>query len=165
MVMYTAQEVIVLRFRQKVMKEQLIKFALVLGVELTFPCLLSIISLVRGDDDIVGMLVFWVLFSSILIAITLIGLYYLEHFEIYDDKIVVKTIYGIKSQVMLANVLSVEEKKINLIGRGELLRDFYVLNDGRNDRASNGCYNGKKYNVRIYKTPELTAFLSDHQLL
>ena len=154
-----------MRFKQKVMKEELIKFAVVFGIELAFVCILCIISLMRDEDAIAVMLGFLVVFSPILIAITLIGLYYLEHFEIYDDKIVVKTIYGIKSQVMLCDVLSVEEKKINLIGRGELLRDFYVLNDGRKDRVTDGCHNGKKYNVRIYKTPELTAFLSDRQLL
>ena len=42
-------------------------------------------------------------------------------------------------------------------------KEFYILNDGRKNNKNfaniNSCYNKKKFNLRIYKTPELEKFI------
>ena len=94
------------------------------------------------------------------------GLFDSERFEIYEDKIIVRNnALRIRNMVLLENVKFVEEGKLS-IGGAENFVDYYILNDGRKNKRSgwqyrNGIYNKKKYNLRIYKTEELEAFLKE----
>ena len=88
-----------------------------------------------------------------------------EMFEIYEDKIVARNILRIKNTVLFENVKFVEEGKLNLLLHGEIV-DYYILNDGRKNKRPGWQYrndfrNRKKYNLRIYKTDELEAFLKE----
>ncbi len=88
----------------------------------------------------------------------------MEWFCIYQDRIEVRNIYGIRNVVYYKDVLFVEELDIPLGSYGWKKR-FYIFNDGRNNNDSdidyNSCYNSKKYNLRIYKTPQLEDYITN----
>ena len=89
-----------------------------------------------------------------------------EKFEIYEDKIIVRNALRIKNVVLLKNVKFVEEGKLPLLDKGPVDVDYYILNDGRKNKRPgwphrNKFINRKKYNLRIYKTAELEAFLKE----
>ena len=153
-------------FKQGVLKEEKIKFLItVIGSFLPF-LVVTIIGIIQQEFQAVGvflLIIFLPLFSLIL----LIGLTNFEWFNIYEDRIEVRYIFGLKNTVYFDDVLNVQQVKINLTTRG-MEKEFYIFNDGRKNTKCianiNSCYNKKKFNLRIYKTIELEKFINMKKL-
>ena len=92
-----------------------------------------------------------------------------EWFYIFDDRIEARYLLGVKNQVFFSDVLSIEEAVIYLTVHGNNKKQFYFFNDGRKNNNhfldQNTSRNQKKYNLRIYKTPQLEEFVKNHPAL
>ena len=151
-------------FKQNVLKEEIIKFLIVvIGVHTIFISII-VIGLITEENPELLLFSLSIIFIPILILMILIGFKYLEWYCIYDDHIEVRNIYGKKNSVFFNNVSSVEEIKINLTTRG-MKKVFYIFDDGRKNNGNifdvNSCYNNKKFNLRIYKTNELENYITN----
>lgn len=151
-------------FKQKVLKEEKIKFGICMSVIVFVYVALAVI-IVVNQNDLYALLILTLLFLPWFLMSLLVALYYLEWFCVYEDRIEVKTVFGIKNSVYYDKVCYIEELKINLTTRG-LVKDFYIFNDGRKNTSNtldvNSCYNNKKRNVRIYKTNELENYINNY---
>lgn len=148
-------------FKQGVLKEEKIKFLIAIIAPFIPFFVVSVIGIVQGE--IQSVLVFSLIFLVPLFSLILLfGLMNLEWFNIYEDRIEARYLFGIKNIVYFDNVLDVQQVKINLTTRG-MEKEFYIFNDGiknnKNFANINSCYNKKKFNLRIYKTPELEKFI------
>ena len=98
----------------------------------------------------------------------LISLHF-EWFYIFDDRIEARYLLGVKNQVFFSDVLSIEETVIYLTVHGNNKKQFYIFNNGRKNSNhivdQNSSRNQKKYNLRIYKTPQLEEFIKNHPSL
>ncbi len=110
-------------------------------------------------------------FETVLLLIFLISLLFcspvfivldnFEWFEIYEDRIICRCIYGYKNFVLFENVTSIIEKDLFIYKDSK--KAYYIFEDGR--KTNNNIigyttyYNKRKYSFRIYKTEELDAFL------
>ena len=134
-------------FKQGVSKEEEIKFLItVIGSFIPF-LVVAIIGMVHQEFQAVVVFlltIFLPLFSLIL----LFGLMNLEWFNIYEDRIEARYIFGVKNIVYFDDVLDVQQTKINLTTRG-IEKEFYIFNDGRKNNKSianvKSCYNKKKF--------------------
>lgn len=151
-------------FKQKVLKEEKIKFVIVIACVTILYVFISIISLIKNYEVKFLILLFLVISLPIFLLLILIGLKYLEWYYIYDDHIEVRNIYGVKNTVYFNNVSLIEEVEINLTTRG-MKKTFYIFNDGRKNNNNileiNSCYNNKKFNLRIYKTDMLENYIKN----
>ena len=112
-------------FKQGVLKEEKIKFLItVIGPFIPF-LVVTIVGMVHQEFQavIVLLTIFLPLFSLIL----LFGLMNLEWFNIYEDRIEARYLFGIKNIVYFDNVLDVQQVKINLTTRG-MEKEFYIFN-------------------------------------
>ena len=161
-------------FKQNVLKEEIIKFLIVVIGVLTPYIAIIVICLIKEENPKLLLFGSSIIFFPILILTILIGFKYLEWYCIYDDHIEVRNIYGKINSVFFNNVSTVEEIEINLTTRG-MEKVFYIFNDGRKNTSNifniNSCYNNKKTNLRIYKTNVLENYIIntlkfsiDHQL-
>ena len=151
-------------FKQSVLKEEIIKFLIVVIGVISIYIAILVIGLITEEDPKLMVFGLSIIFIPILISMILIGFKYLEWYCIYDDHIEVRNIYGKKNSVFFNNVSCVEEIEINLTARG-MEKVFYIFNDGRKNNRNifniNSCYNNKKFNLRIYKTNELENYIID----
>lgn len=149
-------------FKQNVLKEEIIKFLIVVIGVLTIFISIIAIGLIREENPELLLFSLSIMFIPILILTILIGFKYLEWYCIYDDHIEVRNIYGKKNSVFFNDVSSVEEIEINLTTRG-MKKVFYIFNDGRKNNGNifdvNSCYNNKKFNLKIYKTNKLESYI------
>ena len=149
-------------FKQGVLKEEKIKFLLEIIAPFIPLFVVSVIGIVQGEIQSV-LMVLLIFFAPLFGISVLGGLTNLEWFNIYEDRIEARYIFGIKNIVYFDNVLDVQQVKINLTTRG-MKKEFYILNDGRKNNKNfaniNSCYNKKKFNLRIYKTSELENFIN-----
>ena len=149
-------------FKQNVLKEEIIKFLIVVISVLTVYTSIIVICLIKEENPELLLFLLSIIFFPILILIILIGFKYLEWYCIYDDHIEVRNIYGKINSVFFNNVSTVEEIEINLTTRG-MEKVFYIFNDGRKNTSNifniNSCYNNKKTNLRIYKTNVLENYI------
>ena len=157
-------EMVNMIFKQSVLKEEKIKFFIVIIGVIAIYIAILVIGLITEEDPKLMVFGLSIIFIPILITMILIGFKYLEWYYIYDDHIEVRNIYGKKNSVFFNNVSSVEEIEINLTTRG-MEKVFYIFNDGRKNNRNifniNSCYNNKKFNLRIYKTNELENYIID----
>ena len=145
-------------FKQGILRIEKIKF---LSGLIPYIALIAIMAVLRTDPFDIMLLA--AVFSPLLILTLLFGAVYLEWFYIYGDRIEVRTVFGKKNTVYYRQTSFVEETEINLTLRG-MPKTFYIFHDGRNNHESgayamNSCYNKKKYNLRIYKTDKLEAYI------
>lgn len=151
-------------FKQKVLKEEKIKFGILISCVAVPYIAIVIINFINQYKikPLVTLLIIIIL--PILLLIIFIGIKNLEWYYIYSDHIETRNLYGLKNTVFYDNVLFVEEVKINLTTRG-MKKEFYIFNDGRKNNNNmfdnNSCYNNKKFNLRIYKTKELEKYIVD----
>ena len=149
-------------FKQNVLKEEIIKFLIVVIGVLTIYISIIVIGLITEENPELLLFSLSIIFIPILILMILIGFKYLEWYCIYDEHIEVRNIYGKKNSVFFNNVSSVEEIEINLTTRG-MKKVFYIFNDGRKNNDNifdvNSCYNNKKFNLKIYKTNKLENYI------
>lgn len=149
-------------FKQNVLKEEIIKFLIVVIGVLTPYITIIVIGLITEENPKLFLLSFSIIFVPMLVLIILVGFIYLEWYCIYDDHIEVRNIYGKKNSVFFNNVSTVEEIEINLTNRG-MKKTFYIFNDGRKNNSNifniNSCYNNKKFNLKIYKTNRLENYI------
>ena len=94
----------------------------------------------------------------------LIAIKDLEWFIIYKDRIEVKTIYHIRNIVYFKDVVFIEEIKLQVFKMQYI--PYFIFNDGRKNNNNIFDYtaylNKKNFNLRIYKTPELEEFITNH---
>ena len=157
-------EMVNMVFKQNVLKEEIIKFLIVIIGVIAIYIAILVIGLITEEDPKLMVFGLSIIFIPILISMILIGFKYLEWYCIYDDHIEVRNIYGKKNSVFFNNVSCVEEIEINLTARG-MEKVFYIFNDGRKNNRNifniNSCYNNRKFNLRIYKTNELENYIID----
>jgi len=151
-------------FKQNISKEEKIKFLIgIIGVSAFYVAIL-VIALIQKNDLKLLILFSFTVFLPLLIVMVLIGLRNLEFFYIYNDRIEARSFYGRKNIVYFKNILFVQQVSINLTTRG-MKRTFYMFNDGRKDNNNmfniNSCYNNKKFNLRIYKTPVIENYVNE----
>ena len=157
-------------FKQDVLKEQKTVVRAGVGVILFVFFALILVFLFDGGEvsPITEVLPPTLFFLPLVLLNILMGFNYWEWHCVYDDKIETRCIYGIKNIVFYDKILFIEEALIPITTRGGHTR-FYILNDGRKNNNSffdiNSCYNRKKFNLRIYKTPELEEFIKNHPVL
>ena len=155
-------------FKQKILKEEKMKFYIV------FACLFTLISLflifcfaIKESFELIFMVISIIIFPLFTIFF-LIQLNYFEWFYIFSDRIEVRCPYGLKNKVYFKNIVLIEEVSINLTSRG-MKKQFYIINDGRKNNSNffniNSCYNKKKFNLRIYKTEQLKKYIEKTLLL
>lgn len=151
-------------FRQRISEEEKWKF---ISIPIVFCAVwlpLVLVGIIRDGEMGLVLTATVIIFTPILLLGALPGLYYLEWFCVYSDRIEARTVYGIKNIVYFRDVQFVEELQIKLTTRG-VSRAFYIFHDGRqcyNNQAvlpHNSCYNKKKYSFRIRKTPELENYI------
>lgn len=152
-------------FKQKVLKEEKIKLGIIISCVMIPYITISIINFINQYNFKMFLTIILIALLPILIIILLLGLKNLEWYYVYNNKIEVRNIYGIKNIVFYDNVLFIEELGINLTTRG-MNKKFYIFNDGRKNNNSffniNSCYNNKKLNLRIYKTKELENYINNN---
>lgn len=152
-------------FKQKVLKEEKVKFGIIISCVVIPYVSIAIINFINQYNFRMFLTIILIALLPILIIILLIGFKNLEWYYVYNNKIEVRTIYGIKNIVFYNNVLFIEELEINLSTRG-MKKIFYVFNDGRKNNNNifniNSCYNNKKLNLRIYKTIELENYINNN---
>ncbi len=154
-------------FKQKVLKEEWIKFALGNGGVLLLPCALTAYGLIVQRN--MHALLLLLLFSPLFLAVCLFSASYLEWFHIYDDRIEARSIFGIKNVVYFRDVEYVEVLEIALSAKGAYI-PFFMFHDGRDnnhnfvDASLNSCYNKRKRNLRMPKTEKMEAFLQQKQI-
>lgn len=152
-------------FKQKALKEEKIKLGIIISCVAIPYVAIAIINFINQYDFRMFLTIILIAFLPILIIILLLGLKNLEWYYIYNNKIEVRNIYGIKNIVFYNDVLYIEEIRINLTTRG-MNKKFYIFNDGRKNNNSisniNSCYNNKKFNLRIYKTKELENYIDNN---
>lgn len=149
-------------FKQKVCKEEKIKFWIIIACIVIPYAILAIVGFINHDDFNDFILLFAVLLP-IFLLILLIELQNLEWYCIYDDHIDVRNIYHIKNSVYYDKVSSIKEKEFNLTTRG-MQKTFYVFDDGRKDNKVFGidsCYNNRKFNLIVYKTKKLEDYIAN----
>ena len=105
-------------FKQGVLKEEKIKFSIILTCLFILLFSLLIISIIcEGTFELI-----FTFFSIILLPLFLILLLFqlncFEWFCIFNDRIEVRCPYGIKNKVYFNKILSIEEVSINLTTRG-----------------------------------------------
>ena len=149
-------------FKQSIIKEEKIKFIILISSVL-FPYLgIIVFNFVYLNDKKSLMMFMLMILLPIFLLMVLLALKNLEWFEVYEDKLVAKCIFGIKNKVFWNDVLFVQEVTINLTNRG-CEKKFYIFNDGRKNNNSfldlNSCYNKKRFNLRIYKTTALENYI------
>ncbi len=87
----------------------------------------------------------------------------IEWFFIYDDKIEVRGIFGIKNTVYLRDIKYVED--IYFYFCRSTFKHLYIFDDGREEKINRKKWtNKKKRSFRIYKTPELENFLKEKNI-
>lgn len=148
-------------FKQSILKKEKIKFIFLWICVLTPMVPIIFLNLISYDSFPFLCILLLMLFLPIYFLILIISLKNLEWFYIYSDRIEVRCLFGLKNIVYYDNVLFVEEIDIKLSSRGMTTR-FYMFVDGRNNNNIinvNSCYNNKKFNLRIYKTPELEEYI------
>lgn len=149
-------------FKQGILKEEKIKFLSSIIAVLIIPLAILIIVLFNKDNLKLFIIFSLIFVFPILIILIILGLKNLEWFHIYEDRIEARCLFCIKNIVYFKDVLFVHELKINLTSRGTP-KYFLVFNDGRKNNDSffdlNSCYNKKKYNFRIYITPEIENYV------
>lgn len=152
-------------FKQKVLKEEKVKFGIIISCVVIPYVSIAIINFINQYNFRMFLTIILIALLPILIIILLIGFKNLEWYYVYNNKIEVRTIYGIKNIVFYDNVLFIEELEINLTTRG-MKKNFYIFNDGRKNNNNifniNSCYNNKKFNLRIYKTKELENYINNN---
>ncbi len=152
-------------FKQKVLKEEKIKLGIIISCVVIPYVAIAIINFINQYNFRMFITIFLIALFPILIIILLIGFKNLEWYIVYNNKIEVRNIYGIKNIVFYDSVLFIEELEINLTTRG-MNKKFYIFNDGRKNNNSifniNSCYNNKKFNLRIYKTKELENYINNN---
>lgn len=152
-------------FKQKVLKEEKIKLGIIISCVVIPYVAITIINFINQYNFRMFITIFLIALFPILIIILLIGFKNLEWYIVYNNKIEVRNIYGIKNIVFYDSVLFIEELEINLTTRG-MNKKFYIFNDGRKNNNSifniNSCYNNKKFNLRIYKTKELENYINNN---
>ncbi len=152
-------------FKQKVLKEEKIKLGIIISCVVIPYVAIAIINFINQYNFRMFITIFLIALLPILIIILLIGFKNLEWYIVYNNKIEVRNIYGIKNIVFYDSVLFIEELEINLTTRG-MNKKFYIFNDGRKNNNSifniNSCYNNKKFNLRIYKTKELENYINNN---
>ncbi len=152
-------------FKQSILKEEIIKYLIILFVGLIVPIALIIIVLINHDDLKLLMIFILLFYIPIFFLLNIFGLKNLEWFVIYKDKMEARCLFGIKNIVYYDKIISIEEVAINLTSRG-MEKQFYILNDGRKNNNSllniNSCYNKKKFNFRIYKNTELENYITNN---
>ena len=150
-------------FKQGVCKEEKVKFCLVQAIMLSLPLAMAVILLVKGEHTLQNLIVLFLLFLPIILVSLVLGLDSQERFYVYTDRIEVKSVFRRKNVVYYKEVEYIEEVEILLTSR-DMPKQFYIFHDGRKNNGNllnlNSCYNKKKYNLRIYKTPELENFIT-----
>ena len=158
-------EMVNMIFKQKVLKEEKIKLGIIISCVVIPYVAIAIINFINQYNFRMFITIFLIALFPILIIILLIGFKNLEWYIVYNNKIEVRNIYGIKNIVFYDSVLFIEELEINLTTRG-MNKKFYIFNDGRKNNNSifniNSCYNNKKFNLRIYKTKELENYINNN---
>jgi hypothetical protein len=152
-------------FKQKISKEEKFKFGIgmLCGI---LPCIFILILIIIDGAKVEDIIILSILSLPIILLMLLLGVKELEWYHIFNDHVEVRNIFGIRNSVYYNNVNFIEEVNISLTSKGEFKKTFYVFNDGRKNNHNilkiNSCYNKKKYNLRIYKTPELEEFITNH---
>ena len=151
-------------FKQGIPKEEKTKF-FVGNLCIFIPFFVLTAIFVFNSDNICGWLLFSLLtFGPLFVAALFISIHQLEWFSVYRDRIDVRNVFGVKNMVFYENVQYVEEREIPLTSRGTY-KTFYIFVDGRKTRRDlygrRSCYNSRKYNLLIYKTPELENYISN----
>lgn len=149
--------------KQRILKEEIIKLLLSL-IGITIPFLAIGFLVITNKDTVQLFLVFiLVLYLPVFLLGLLLGALQLEWYFIYTDRIEAKGIFGVKNTVYFQDVLFVERTEIPLTNRG-MYKTFFIFQDGRKNNENflgrNSCYNRKKYNFRIYMTPELEKYIT-----
>lgn len=143
-------------FRQRILKAEIVKFIVTNVCMLMLWIPLVLIGLIR-DRDAKAVLMMTALLTPLFLFLILMGLNCLEWYDVYEDRIEAKCIWGRKNIVYYHEVQFVELVMIG-IARG-MEKPFYVFNDGRKNNNSildiNSCYNKKRFNLRVYATQEM----------
>ncbi len=150
--------------KQGVSKEEMFKFILLNVVQLLVLFAVIVLLLSRELDSRPLIITVSVLWFPLFFAQSILGIFNLEWFLIYEDRIECRCLFYVKNVVYFQNVISIENKIINLTARG-MEKEFFILQDGRKNTSNilgrMSCYNRKKYSFRIYKTKELETLLKD----
>ena len=143
-------------FRQRILKAEIVKFIVTNVCMLMLWIPLVLIGLIR-DRDAKAVLMMTALLTPLFLFLILMGLNCLEWYDVYEDRIEAKCIWGRKNIVYYREVQFVELAMIG-IARG-IQKPFYIFNDGRKNNNSildiNSCYNKKRFNLRVYATQEM----------
>ena len=151
-------------FKQNALKEEKIRFLIaVTGVFALYLATIVLCLTQKEENPEDAVFVLSILFFPILILMILIGLNCIEWFCVYNNRIEAMCIYGRKNVVYFKDVLFVQELTINLTKRG-MPKKFLVFNDGRKNSTiffglANSCYNIKRSNLQIPKTPQLEKYV------
>lgn len=144
-------------FRQRIMKQKMI---LCIAANLITFILFGVVFLIgfmQGETDITAAVLVATLCLIPLFMALLLSLNELEWYDVYEDRIEAKCIFGRKNVVYYHEVQFVELAMIG-IARG-IQKPFYIFNDGRKNNSSildiNSPSNKKKFNLRIHYSPEM----------
>ena len=151
-------------FRQKILKEEKIKFA-ILNLCVTLPWIILIFVSLRSKEEFKTMVGFTLIaYLPLFILSLILSLKNLEWYDVFEDRIEAKGIGGIKNIVYFKDVIYIEETIVNLTTRG-MKKQFYIFNDGRQNNNNifnlNSCYNKRKFNLKIYKTSKLENYIKN----
>lgn len=144
-------------FRQRIMKQKIILCIVTNLITFILFGVVLLIGFMQGEADITAaVLVATLCFIPFSLAL-LLSLNELEWYDVYEDRIEAKCIFGRKNIVYYREVQFVELVMI-MITRG-IQTPFYIFNDGRKNNSSildiNSPGNKKKFNLRIHYSPEM----------
>lgn len=142
-------------FKQKINKGSIYNYC---GALIFFPLffVMAIIFFIYYPNNrLANLMSLIMLFSAIFCAIY--GMTFLEWFEVYEYKIVVKCPLKTKNTVYFSNVKQIRIKKI-FYSLG-MYKYFYIFDDGRKFQDAHHPWNSKKCNLKIYITEQLEEFI------
>lgn len=144
-------------FRQRIMKQKIILCIVTNLITFILFGVVLLIGVMQGEANITAaVLVATLCFIPLFLAL-LLSLNELEWYDVYEDRIEAKCIFGGKNIVYYHEVQFVELVMI-MIARG-IQEPFYIFNDGRKNNSNildiNSPSNKKKFNLRIHYSPKM----------
>ena len=147
-------------FRQKIQSYKLIGLIFVIALPLFCSLVFLVAGVVESNFDAY---IFSVMCFFVTIIIGLSCSIYLQWFDVYEDCVVVRNIFGVVNKVEFSKVRYVLKKQLPVFTRDRGVM-HYIFIDGRPNKRKGITHpcnsdNYKNITVRIPVTPELTAFL------
>ncbi len=150
-------------FKTKYLKDKLFGNLLMQGIFLLVLLFILVFTFITKEIELLYLCIPFVI---LMILIQLEFFQQIQWYEVYDDKIVIKNIYGKVSEVKFEDVKKIYEINLPIFTSIEL-KSYYVFLDGRPLKSflhPLNIDNHKKFCVRVWITDELKKLIENKEI-